>query len=237
MGTTTPVSLLDRANTVAGQPESATLRRVVERAVGAEHLGYRRFWVAEHHAVPGIAGSAPAVLLAAVASCTDTMRVGSGDAMLPSHQPLVVAEQFATLQALFPGRVDLGVGRSLGFTPAVRAALRQGKDAAERFEADIGQVLAFLSGTAPVTARPQDRSATPVFVLATGQGCRRRRPRRSRTRPRRSRPHQEPARRRPSRGPGAGEVPEGLPAFGQVPRAVRRGGRQPDGGRIDGTRP
>ena len=165
------LSLLDRANSRRGSTEAEALARVLERAARAEELGYHRFWVAEHHGVPGIAGSAPAVLMAAVAARTRRIRVGSGGIMLPNHQPLVVAEQIATLEALHPGRIDLGVGRSLGFTSAVRAALRSGRKDAERFEEDVAELLAHLSGTAPVTARPRDRATTPVFVLATGAGA------------------------------------------------------------------
>jgi luciferase family oxidoreductase group 1 len=164
------ISLLDRANSLDGLAAAETLNRVLERAQRAEELGYHRFWVAEHHAVPGIAGSAPAVLMAAIAGRTSSIRVGSGGIMLPNHQPLVVAEQAATLEALHPGRIDLGVGRSVGFTPAVRSALCAGKPEAELFENDLGQLLDYLSGTAPITARPQNDSATPVFVLANGPG-------------------------------------------------------------------
>ena len=152
-------------------PPREALNLVLDRARRAEELGYHRFWVAEHHAVPGIAGSAPAVLMAAIAARTRSIRVGSGGIMLPNHQPLVVAEQAATLEALHPGRIDLGVGRSLGFTPAVRSALRAGKPQADGFDADLGQLLDYLSGTAPITARPQNNTATPVFVLATGAGA------------------------------------------------------------------
>lgn len=164
------VSLLDRAQSRLGSPEARTLQDVIVRARRAERLGFRRFWVAEHHGVPGIAGSAPAVLAAAVLSATTTIRVGTGGIMLPNHQPLVVAEQAATLAALSGGRFDLGIGRSLGFTQAVRAALRTGKEEADRFGEDIAELLAFLGGTAPITARPQDGGRTPVFVLATGRG-------------------------------------------------------------------
>ncbi|MEG9246667.1 MsnO8 family LLM class oxidoreductase [Arthrobacter sp. Soc17.1.1.1] len=164
------VSLLDRAQSRLGSPEERTLQDVIVRARRAERLGFRRFWVAEHHGVPGIAGSAPAVLAAAVLSATTTIRVGTGGIMLPNHQPLVVAEQAATLAALSGGRFDLGIGRSLGFTQAVRAALRTGKEEADRFGEDIAELLAFLGGTAPITARPQDGGRTPVFVLATGRG-------------------------------------------------------------------
>jgi len=165
-----PVSILDRANTRAGQAPGQALAAVIARAVEAERLGYHRFWVAEHHAVPGIAGSAPAVLMAAVAARTERIRVGSGGVMLPNHQPLVVAEQAATLQALFPGRIDLGLGRSVGFTPAVRAALRQDKDAADAFAEDLAELLGYLRGSSGITARPSDGGATPPFVLATGKG-------------------------------------------------------------------
>lgn len=165
-----PISILDRANNREGSTPAQALNAVIERARRAEELGYHRFWVAEHHAVPGIAGSTPTLLMAAIASRTERIRVGSGGVMLPNHQPLVVAEQAATLQALFPGRIDLGLGRSVAFTPAIRAALRQGKDAAERFGEDLAELLAYLGGTGAITARPPDRGATAPFVLAMGRG-------------------------------------------------------------------
>jgi luciferase family oxidoreductase group 1 len=165
-----PVSILDRANAREGGTAADALNATVARAQRAELLGYHRFWVAEHHGVPGIAGSAPTVLMAVVAARTGRIRVGSGGVMLPNHQPLVVAEQAATLQALFPGRIDLGLGRSVGFTPAVRAALRQDQDAAGAFAEDLAELLAYLAGGAAVTARPEDGGATPPFVLATGKG-------------------------------------------------------------------
>ena len=166
-----PVSILDRANSREGSSEADALRAVVERAEAAEKLGYRRFWVAEHHAVAGIAGSAPAVLMASLAARTHSIRIGSGGIMLPNHAPLVVAEQAATLAALYPGRIDLGLGRSVGFTAAVRRALRAGTVEAEQFEEHLAELLAYLDGTAAITARPQDKSRTPVFVLATGTGA------------------------------------------------------------------
>ncbi|HXF03744.1 MAG TPA: LLM class flavin-dependent oxidoreductase [Arthrobacter sp.] len=166
-----PLSILDRANAREGSSAADALAATVRRAQHAEQLGYRRFWVAEHHGVPGIAGSAPTVLMAAVAAQTRRIRVGSGGVMLPSHQPLVVAEHAATLQALFPGRIDLGIGRSVGFTPAVRSALRRDRDAADRFAEDLAELLSYLGGTAAITARPYDGGATPPFVLATGKGA------------------------------------------------------------------
>lgn len=165
-----PVSILDRANARENQAEADSLQSTIDRARHAEKLGYRRFWVAEHHGVPGITGSAPTVLMAALAARTEHIRVGSGGVMLPNHQPLVVAEQISTLEALWPGRIDLGIGRSVGFTGGVRKALRQDKEAAERFEDDLTELLAFLTGTASITARPRNHSRTPLFVLATGKG-------------------------------------------------------------------
>ncbi|MGP9759853.1 MsnO8 family LLM class oxidoreductase [Corynebacterium sp. AOP12-C2-36] len=170
-------SLLDRANSVDGTPDAAALRRVVERAGRAESLGYHRFLVAEHHGVPGIAGSAPGVLAAAVGQATSTVRVGTAGIMVPDHAPIVVAEQAAVLAALFPGRIDIGLGSSVGFTGAVRRALRQPQDAAtarEGFARDLDEVLAYLRGggdgtRAPeVTMRPALATAPPVFLLTGG---------------------------------------------------------------------
>jgi luciferase family oxidoreductase group 1 len=160
------VSLLDRTRTRVGEPDSAAVRGTVERARRAEELGFHRFWVAEHHAVPGIGSGAPTVLMAAVAGATSRIRVGSGGVMLPNHRPLVVAEQVGVLAALYPGRIDLGVGRSLGFTPPVRRALQ----ARDSFPDDLDELRAYLDGTAPITARPRLDEPVPVFVLATGKG-------------------------------------------------------------------
>ncbi len=161
------LSLLDRSRTRVGEPDTAALRGTVARAAQAEQLGYDRFWVAEHHGVPGVAGAAPAVLLAAIAGATTEIRLGSAGVMLPHHQPLVVAEQFATLSAFAPGRVDLGVGRSPGFTAPVRRALRQTD---RDFAADIAELRRFLDGTAEITLHPQSDGPVPVHVLATGSG-------------------------------------------------------------------
>ena len=163
------LSLLDRSRTRAGETAAETLRGTVARAARAERLGYHRFWVAEHHGVPGIAGAAPAVLLTAVAGATSTIRLGSAGVMLPHHQPLVVAEQFATLSAFAPGRVDLGLGRSPGFTAPVRRALREpGGD----FAADLAELRDYLAGAAEITAHPRPDGPLPLYVLATGTGVR-----------------------------------------------------------------
>ena len=163
-------SLLDRSRTRVGMPDAEALEATVARAVHAEQVGYDRFWVAEHHAVPGIASGTPAVLLAAIGARTDRIRIGSGGVMLPLHQPLVVAEQFLVLDALHPGRVDLGLGRSLGFTPPVRRALRRDHEDGDTFEDDLEELRGYLEGTAEVTARPATGRPVPMHVLATGRG-------------------------------------------------------------------
>ncbi|GAA5115915.1 MsnO8 family LLM class oxidoreductase [Alloalcanivorax gelatiniphagus] len=165
------LSLLDRSRTRAGTPDADAVEASVARALHAEELGYERFWVAEHHAVPGIASGSPAVLLAAIGARTTRIRIGSGGVMLPLHQPLVVAEQFLVLDALHPGRVDLGLGRSLGFTAPVRRALRRELEDADTFEDDVVELRRFLDGSGEVTARPAaGHRAVPVHLLATGRG-------------------------------------------------------------------
>lgn len=164
------LSLLDRSRTRSGRPESEGLTGSVDRAVEAERLGYDRFWVAEHHAVPGIASGSPPVLLGAIGARTDRIRLGSGGVMLPNHQPLVVAEQFLMLDALYPGRLDLGIGRSLGFTAPVREALRHDLDAPDTFEDDLVELRDLVNGEAAVTAHPVATSPVPISLLATGRG-------------------------------------------------------------------
>lgn len=163
------LSLLDRSRTRAGHPESEALTGTIDRAVHAERLGLDRVWVAEHHGVPGIASGSPPVLLAAIGAATSTIRIGSGGVMLPHHQPFVVAEQFRMLEALNPGRVDLGLGRSSGFTEPVREVLREAPDAPDRFESDVRELRDHLEGTGPVTVRPTG-GPVPMFLLATGRG-------------------------------------------------------------------
>ncbi|WP_445258622.1 MsnO8 family LLM class oxidoreductase [Nocardioides aurantiacus] len=164
------LSLLDRSRTRAHVTDAETLRGSVDRAVHAERVGYDRFWVAEHHAVPGIASGSPAVLLAATGARTSRIRLGAGGVMLPLHQPIVVAEQFLALEALYPGRIDLGLGRSVGFTEPVRRALRRDLDAVETFADDVVELRGHLSGQAEVTARPASGRVVPTYVLATNRG-------------------------------------------------------------------
>lgn len=165
-----PISLLDRSRTREGEPAAAALQHTVDRALRAERLGFRRFWVAEHHAVPGIAGGSPPVLMAQIAAQTSRIRVGSGGVMLPNHSPIVVAEQARMLQALHPGRIDLGVGRSLGFTAPVRRALGVERYGPERFAEDLASLVDYLHDDGPVTAMPRGVEPPPVLVLATGSG-------------------------------------------------------------------
>ncbi|MEU5739482.1 LLM class flavin-dependent oxidoreductase [Streptomyces tendae] len=170
---TTRFSVLDRSRIRAGRTAGEALRDTVDLAREAERLGYHRFWVAEHHGVPGVAGSAPTVLAAAVAGATRRIRVGTGGVMLPNHRPLVVAEQFGVLESLFPGRIDMGLGRSVGFTDGVRRALGREKDDAEDFDAQLAELLGWFRGTSPtgVHARPSEGLTVPPFVLAMGEGA------------------------------------------------------------------
>ncbi|MFJ8213333.1 MsnO8 family LLM class oxidoreductase [Streptomyces sp. NPDC096033] len=169
------ISVLDRSRVRAGRPAAEALRDTVRLARAAEELGYHRFWVSEHHSVPGVAGSAPTVLAAAVAAATERIRVGTGGVMLPNHQPLVVAEQFGVLEALFPGRIDMGLGRSVGFTGGIRRALGRDTGDADRFEEQLAELLGWIDGsqrTHPqVHARPAEGMRIPPFVLATGAGA------------------------------------------------------------------
>ncbi|WIX78208.1 LLM class flavin-dependent oxidoreductase [Amycolatopsis carbonis] len=169
------ISVLDRSPARRGRGSAQALRDTVAFARDIEGLGYHRFWVSEHHSVPGVAGSAPTVLAAAVASVTSRIRVGTGGVMLPNHRPLVVAEQFGVLESLFPGRIDLGLGRSVGFTDGVRQALGQGREAAADFGDQVRELLAFFSGDQAaypgVHAIPAEGLSLPTFLLATGSGA------------------------------------------------------------------
>jgi luciferase family oxidoreductase group 1 len=166
------ISVLDRSPVRRAAGTARALRDTVAFATDAERLGYHRFWVSEHHGVPGVAGSAPTVLAAAVAAATSEIRVGTGGVMLPNHRPLVVAEQFGVLEALHPGRIDMGLGRSVGFTAGVREALGHGKEAADDFGAQVRELLGFFTGSYPgVHAYPAEGLRVPPFLLATGSGA------------------------------------------------------------------
>ncbi|GGT13362.1 MsnO8 family LLM class oxidoreductase [Streptomyces purpureus] len=175
LGDSIRISVLDRSRIRAGEDGPQALRDTVRLARELEAYGYHRFWVSEHHSVPGVAGSAPTVLAAAVAAATSRIRVGTGGVMLPNHQPLVVAEQFGVLEALFPGRIDMGLGRSVGFTDGIRRALGRDKRDAGDFAGQLAELLGWFTGEQSahpqVHARPAEGLRVPPFVLATGEGA------------------------------------------------------------------
>ena len=147
MGTPLRISVLDFSPLRDGETAIDSLRRTVDLAQQAESLNYRRFWFAEHHNVPRLTNATPAVVLAHIASVTKLIRVGSGGVMLPNHSPLVVAEQFGTLAALHPSRIDLGIGRATGGPGAdfdIFRMLRKPPDARDKFEGDLDELLALL---------------------------------------------------------------------------------------------
>jgi luciferase family oxidoreductase group 1 len=165
----TPLSVLDLAPVATGSTVGQALRNSLDLARHVERIGYLRHWVAEHHNMPGIASSAPAVLIAHLASVTTTLRVGSGGVMLPNHQPLVVAEQFGMLEALHPGRIDLGIGRAPGTDQVTAYALRRSFDpAADDLPTQLQELLAFFSGTIPrITAVPGAGNMPAVWLLGS----------------------------------------------------------------------
>jgi luciferase family oxidoreductase group 1 len=139
-----PLSVLDLAPVTEGSTPAQTFANTVDLARAAERAGYRRFWLAEHHNMPGIASAATAVLIGHVAGATKTIRVGAGGVMLPNHAPLQVAEQFGTLGALYPGRIDLGLGRAPGTDQAAARALRRYYQNADEFPADVVELLRYF---------------------------------------------------------------------------------------------
>jgi luciferase family oxidoreductase group 1 len=166
----TAFSVLDLSPIVEGGDARRALLESGELARTAERLGFTRFWLAEHHNMPGIASAATAVALAHVGSVTETIRIGSGGVMLPNHAPLVVAEQFGTLEALYPGRVDLGLGRAPGTDGATARALRRYFEAADQFPRDVLELQAFLAPAVEdqrVAAYPGQGSAVPIWLLGS----------------------------------------------------------------------
>jgi len=154
-----PLSVLDLATVASGSTPAQALRETVQVAAEVERLGYHRLWVAEHHGMPAVASSAPAVLIAHLADATTTLRVGSGGVMLPNHAPLVVAEQFGTLEALHPGRIDLGLGRAPGTDQVTVRALRRSPEMqADTFPDDVVELINYLL---PGDGPPSHPSANP----------------------------------------------------------------------------
>lgn len=166
-----PFSVLDLAPIVQGDTAAGAFQRSLELAQQAERLGYRRFWLAEHHNMPGIASAATAVVIGHVAAGTKTIRVGSGGVMLPNHAPLVIAEQFGTLASLFPGRIDLGLGRAPGTDQLTARALRRGgRNAADTFPQDVIELQAYFEKAGPdqaVRAVPGAGLDVPIWLLGS----------------------------------------------------------------------
>jgi luciferase family oxidoreductase group 1 len=165
-----PLSVLDLAPVPEGADAGRALRNSLDLARTAERLGYRRFWMAEHHSMPGIASAATAVALAFVGSGTSTIRIGAGGVMLPNHAPLVIAEQFGTLESLFPGRVDLGLGRAPGTDRAAAYALRRNLASDEnRFPQDVVELMDYFQVRegAGVRAVPGEGLSIPVWILGS----------------------------------------------------------------------
>ena len=164
-----PLSVLDLAPIVEGGDAGQSLRNSADLARHAERLGYHRFWMAEHHSMPGIASAATAVALAYVGTQTSTIRIGSGGIMLPNHAPLIIAEQFGTLESLFPGRVDLGLGRAPGTDQAAAYAMRRNLTSdANQFPNDIVELIGYFRGeNGRVRAIPGEGLNIPIFILGS----------------------------------------------------------------------
>ena len=163
--------MLDLSPITQGGTVADALHRSLDLARQAEQLGYRRYWVAEHHNMPGIASAATAVVIGHVAAGTSTIRVGSGGIMLPNHSPLVIAEQFGTLAALFPGRIDLGLGRAPGTDPVTARALRRGgTNSADTFPQDVIELQNYFHPAVPgqaVQAVPGAGLEVPIWLLGS----------------------------------------------------------------------
>jgi luciferase family oxidoreductase group 1 len=165
-----PFSILDLAPVTAGSDAAQAFRNTLDLARLGEQLGYRRYWLAEHHNMPGIASAATAVLIGHVAGGTSTIRVGAGGIMLPNHAPLQVAEAFGTLASLYPGRIDLGLGRAPGTDQPTAKALRRYFDSADAFPNDVLELLAYFEPATPsqqVRAVPGAGIEVPVWLLGS----------------------------------------------------------------------
>ncbi|HLX24368.1 MAG TPA: LLM class flavin-dependent oxidoreductase [Usitatibacter sp.] len=167
---TTPLNVLDLATYPQGGTIAGAFQTSRELAQGAERWGYKRYWVAEHHNLEGVASSATVVLMGHIADHTKSIRVGSGGIMLPNHAPLVVAEQVGTLETLHPGRIDLGLGRAPGTDPRTMMALRRGGGRGEEFDVQVGELLSYFEGERPgqsVKAIPGAGIDVPVWILGS----------------------------------------------------------------------
>jgi luciferase family oxidoreductase group 1 len=165
-----PFSVLDLSPITEGSDAAQSFRNTLDLARHAERWGFNRYWLAEHHGMPGIASAATSVLIGHVAGGTKTIRVGAGGIMLPNHSPLVIAEQFATLEALFPGRIDLGLGRAPGSDPATARALRRNLASdADEFPRDVVELIDLMSDEPrqSIRAVPGTGAKVPVWILGS----------------------------------------------------------------------
>ena len=165
-----PVSILDLAPIVQGGNAALSFQNSLDLARHAERWGYHRFWLAEHHNIPGVASAATSVVIAHVAGGTSTIRVGAGGIMLPNHAPLLVAEQFGTLESLFPGRIDLAVGRAPGSDQITAQALRRTPASADMFPQDVAELMAYFRDPVPgqvVHAVPGSGLKIPIWILGS----------------------------------------------------------------------
>ncbi|SFL79938.1 LLM class flavin-dependent oxidoreductase [Geodermatophilus ruber] len=165
-----PLSVLDLAPIPPGSTPAESIAASVALAQRAEQTGYRRVWYAEHHNMPTIASSAPAVLIAHIGTRTSSIRLGAGGVMLPNHSPLVIAEQFGTLDAMYPGRIDLGLGRAPGSDQNTMYALRRDPRSADRFPQDVVELQGYLTGNSKVPgvdAIPGKGSNVPLYILGS----------------------------------------------------------------------
>ncbi len=162
-----PLSVLDLAPIVEGGDVSQALANSLSLARLAESLNFKRFWLAEHHNFPGVASAATSVVIAHIAGGTSRIRVGAGGIMLPNHVPYVIAEQFGTLEALFPGRIDLGLGRAPGSDIIAQRALRKSFDSARAFPDDVRELMGFFRDEYPVRAVPGAGANVPLWILGS----------------------------------------------------------------------
>src|SRR6185369_1156875 len=165
-----PLSVLDLSPILEGGNAAQALHNTLDLARHAERWGYRRYWLAEHHNMPGIASAATSIVIAHVAQGTKTIRVGAGGIMLPNHSPLAIAEQFGTLESLFPGRIDLGLGRAPGSDGLTARALRRSAaaDAADAFPQDVLELMAYFQDpSGPVRAVPGAGLHVPIWILGS----------------------------------------------------------------------
>jgi len=168
--TNIPISILELVTVIEGGTFSTAISNTVKIAKNAEKLGYKRIWMAEHHNMEYIASSATSVLIGLVAGKTNTIRVGSGGIMLPNHSPLVIAEQFGTLESIYPNRIDLGLGRAPGSDQLTAMALRRNQETAHNFPEDIRQLQTYFSAdnrNAKVRAFPGEGLDIPIWILGS----------------------------------------------------------------------